>query len=83
MDFWLRKNGVDVPNSATQVDLLKDQKAVVALDWLVTPAVNDYYEIVYAVDDTNLEFPFYAAQASPFVRPAVPPIIVNVIPVGA
>ena len=83
MDFWLRKNGVDVPNSATQVDLLKDQKAVVAMDWLVTPAVNDYYEIVYAVDDTNLEFPFYAAQASPFIRPAIPPIIVNVIPVGA
>jgi len=83
MDFWLRKNGVDVPNSATQVDLLKDQKAVVAMDWLVTPAVNDYYEIVYAVDDTNLEFPWYAAQTSPYVRPAVPPIIVNVIPVGA
>jgi hypothetical protein len=83
MDFWLRKNGVDVPNSATQVDLLKDQKAVIAMDWLVTPAVNDYYEIVYAVDDTNFDFPFYAAQTSPYVRPAVPPIIVNVIPVGA
>ncbi len=83
MDFWLRKNGNDIPNSATQVDLLKDQKAVVAMDWLVNPAAGDYYEIVYAVDDTNLNFPYTAPQTSPFIRPSIPPIIVNVIPVGA
>lgn len=82
-DFWLRKNGVDVANSATQVDLLKDQKAVIAMDWLVNSNGTDYFEIVYAVDDTNLNFPYFAASSSPFVRPAISPIIVNVIPVGA
>lgn len=83
LDFWLRRNGADVANSATQVDLLKDQKAVIAMDWLVDASANDYYEIVYAVDDTNLDMPAYAALTTPYVRPAVPSVIVNVIPVGA
>jgi hypothetical protein len=82
VDFWLRKNGVDVANSNTQVDLLKDQKAVIAMDWLVNSNGNDYWEIVYAVNDTNLIFPWYAASSSPYVKPATPPIIVNVIPMG-
>jgi hypothetical protein len=83
LDFWLRRNGTDVANSATQVDLLKDQKAVVAMDWMVDAAANDYYEIVYAVDDTNLNMPAYATLSTPYVRPAIPSVIVNVIPVGA
>ena len=83
MDFWLRKNGTDVVASATQVDLLKDQKAVVAMDWLVESDGDDYFEIVYAVGNTSVVFPYYAAQSSPFVRPAISPIIVNVIPIGA
>jgi hypothetical protein len=83
MDFWLRKNGTDVANSATQVDLLKDQKAVVAMDWLVESDGDDYFEIAYAVSNTSLVFPYYASQSSPFVRPAISPLIVNIIPIGA
>jgi hypothetical protein len=83
LDFWLRKNGTDVANSCTQVDLLKDQKAVVAMDWLVESDGDDYFEIAYAVSNTSLVFPYYASQSSPFVRPAISPLIVNIIPIGA
>jgi hypothetical protein len=87
-DFWLRKNGTDVANSATQVDLLKDQKSVVAMDWLVESDGNDYWEIMYASNSANyadLDFPYIAAwttPTNPYARPAAPPILVNVIPAG-
>ena len=87
-DFWLRKNGTDVANSATQVDLLKDQKSVIAMDWLVESDGNDYWEIMYASNSANyadLDFPYIAAwttPTNPYARPAAPPILVNVIPAG-
>lgn len=83
LNFWLRKNGTNVANSNTQVDSLKLQKQVVAMDWMVESDGDDYFEIVYFVNSTEVHFPYVAAQTSPVTYPATPPIIVNVIPVGA
>ena len=85
-DFWLRKNGVDVANSNTQIDLLKLQKSVIAMDWMVQSDGNDYFEIVYASHTTtspDIKFSTIAAQTTPYVRPLAPALILNVIPVGA
>jgi hypothetical protein len=85
-DFWLRKNGADITNSKTQVDLLKDQKSVIAMDWMVNAAANDYYEIVYASPDihyADITFPTVAATTTPYVSPLAPAVFINVIPVGA
>ena len=85
VDFWLRKNGADVPNSKTQIDLLKDQKAVIAMDWLVNSDGNDYWEIVYVGTSANyadIDFPTIAATTTPYVSPVAPALIVNVIPAG-
>jgi hypothetical protein len=85
IDFWLRKNGADVPNSKTQVDLLKDQKAVIAMDWLVNSDGNDYWEIVYVGTTSNyadIDFPTVAATSTPYVSPVAPALLVNVIPAG-
>jgi hypothetical protein len=85
IDFWLRKNGADVANSKTQVDLLKDQKAVIAMDWLVNSDGNDYWEIVYVGTSANyadIDFPTIAATTTPYVSPVAPALIVNVIPAG-
>jgi len=89
-DFWLRKNGVDVANSKTQVDLLKDQKAVVAMDWMVSSNGSDYFEIVMAGVATgnynNILFPTIAATTGTaptgYDSPLAPALIVNVIPIG-
>lgn len=81
--FWLRKNGADVANSATLITPLKLQEQVVAMDWLVESDGDDYWEIVYYVNDTDVTFPYYAGGSSPVTYPAAPPIIVNVISVGA
>jgi hypothetical protein len=84
-DFWLRKNGADVANSKTQVDLLKDQKSVISMDWLVNSDGNDYWEIVYVGTTTNyadIDFPTIAATTTPYVSPVAPALLVNVIPAG-
>ena len=83
MRFWLRRNGSDVANSATLVTPLKLQEQVVSMDWLVESDGNDYFEIVYYVNNTSVTFPYYAAGTSPVTYPAAPPIILNVIPIGA
>lgn len=85
-DFWLRKNGADVANSKTQVDLLKDQKTVTSMHWLVNSDGNDYWEIAYVGTTANfadIDFPTIAATTTPYVSPVAPALIVNVIPVGA
>ena len=84
--FWLRKNGTDVANSKTEVDFLKDQKSVIAMDWLVNSDGNDYWEIVYATASAayaDIAFPTIAATSTPFVSPVAPAVIFNVIPIGA
>jgi len=84
-DFWLRCNGSDVANSKTQVDLLKDQKSVISMDWLVNSDGNDYWEIVYVGTTTNyadVDFPTIAATTTPYVSPVAPALLVNVIPAG-
>lgn len=83
MRFWLRKNGADVANSATLITPLKLQEQVIAMDWMVESDGDDYFEIVYYVNDVDVTFPYYAAGTTPVTYPAAPPIIVNVIPVGA
>jgi hypothetical protein len=83
MRFWLRKNGADVANSATLVTPLKLQESVISMDWMVESDGDDYWEIAYYVNSTNISFPNYTSISSPVTAPSCPPIIVNVIPVGA
>jgi hypothetical protein len=83
--FWLRKNGVDVANSATEVDLLKDQKVVTSMHWMVDCDGSDYWEIAYAtasIHYADILFPTIAATTTPYVAPLAPAVIINVIPIG-
>lgn len=80
--FWLRKNGTDVANSGTLVTPLKLQEQVIAMDWLVNSDGDDYWEIAYYVNDTDVTFPNYTSISSPVTAPSCPPIIINVIPIG-
>jgi len=81
--FWLRKNGADVAQSATKYTVIKQGANVAALTFNVTSSGSDYYEIMCAVNDTNVTLPSYAANSQGFPGPAIPAVIVNLIPVGA
>lgn len=83
--IWIAKNGTDLPETAVKVNLLKEEEQLSTKEWLVEDVEDDdYIEIRYAVSaTTNILFQFSAASSSPFVRPAVPSIVLTVVPVGA
>jgi hypothetical protein len=81
--FWIRKNGVDVAQSATKYTVIKSGASVAALTFNISSNGTDYYEIVCAVNSTNLTLPSYAADSQGFPSPAIPAVIVNLIPIGA
>jgi hypothetical protein len=80
--FWLRKNGINVSESNTVVTMGggSSDKAVAAWNFYVSASANDYYEIAWTADSTNVFL--NATPAVPGVFPAVPSIIATMGSVG-
>lgn len=79
MDIWLRKNGVDVPQSDGTTSLtVNGHQTVAAWNYILPLAANDYVSLMWASDDTNISLPATAAQTSPYAHPAIPSVIVSV-----
>lgn len=74
--IWLRKNGVDVPDSAGQVRVQgNNSELLAAWNYLVQLNAGDYIEIMWEVDDTSIQLLYDTATA---VHPAVPSVILTV-----
>jgi hypothetical protein len=84
MWIWPRINGVDVPNSNSEVTTSANGEAmVVAWNWVLSMTANQYFEIVYAVDSTAMTIVAAPAQTgsvgtATFARPGVPSVILTV-----
>jgi hypothetical protein len=76
MYVWARVNGTDVPDSATRVEFKGaggDQ--VLAWNFVLQMAANDYFELMWSVTDTAISIASYATIAP---APAIPSIILTV-----
>lgn len=94
---WLQKNGSDVANSATSFSVPARKSASIPgfttaySEATFTVSVGDDIELYWATDKANVVSPatdgvymFHdAAQASPFVRPAIPSAIGSITFVSA
>lgn len=82
--IWLRKNGTDVTGSMGRTTVAKNNAGslkIIAWNYIVSSAnVTDYWEIAYAVSDTDVTFPAFAATA---FGPSTATIITSLTPVGA
>ena len=84
MWIWPRVNGVDVPNSNSEITLAGNGAVLVpAWNWVLSLNANDYFQIMYAVEDLAVSIVSVAAQTgaagtATFARPAVPSIILTV-----
>jgi hypothetical protein len=79
--IWLRKNGVDIAGSTGRVTLAKSASTISGWNYVIDSAnTTDYYEIAYAVNDTAVIFPTYAATA---FGPSTASLITTVTPIGA
>lgn len=74
--IWLRINGADVANSASQVRLKgTDGELVAAWNFFASLKAGDYIQIMYSVSDTAVQV---VAQAAAAPVPAIPSVILTV-----
>lgn len=83
-DIWFRLNGVDVAESNSQFSVPASHGGVNghllgALNFFINLAANDYVEIMWHTDSSNVGIEYIAAQTSP-TRPGTPSVIVTVAP---
>jgi hypothetical protein len=71
--IWLRKNGVDLAETNTIVELSQNGKGVAAWNWFVNSAANDYYQIMWAADRTDIQL----STTTPALGPTIPSLIVT------
>ena len=77
VDFWLAKNGVVVPNSASQTTVQgTNGEVVLTVPYLIEMAAGDYVEILFASADATMAVTAFPAITSPYSRPAIPSMIV-------
>jgi hypothetical protein len=73
--IWLRKNGIDLTDSATKLTLSGNgTKVVAAWNWFVSSAANDYYQIIWESADTGMRL--YAEPIND--TPGIPSVILTV-----
>jgi hypothetical protein len=79
---WLRKNGVDVADSATDLKLKGNgDRDLYAINYFVSVSAGDYVEFCWSSNDVDTEILYIAPRTSP-TRPAVPSVITTVNRVG-
>jgi hypothetical protein len=85
--FWVKKNGVDYADSATEIDIPARKstgvpnRQVLTINYVATAAAGDYVQVFWAGDNLDLKVESLPAGSSP-VYPAVPSIILTATQVG-
>jgi hypothetical protein len=80
--FWLRKNGVDVADSATDVITTAAGAGVVlAVNYTLSLLAGDYLEMAWSANTANAELINIPAQAGPPVIPAAPSVRMTLLQV--
>ena len=74
--IWLRKNGVNVPDSAGQIRIQGNNAEILAAwNYVIQLNAGDYIELMWEVDDTSV---IILAEAASAVHPSVPSVILTV-----
>ena len=82
-DVWFRINGTDVDDSASRFGLPARKSSgdpselIGAMNIFLTLDADDYIEIAGGVSDVGVELWYDTAQTTPFVRPAIPSVILT------
>lgn len=74
--IWVRINGIDLSNSASQVTI-KDTSSEIVPSWnfLLPLKANDYFEIAWASPDTDMQWKATTASGA---IPGIPSVIITV-----
>lgn len=77
---WLRKNGVDVPGTASKFDVpskhgSSDGYLIGACNFYIDLLAEDYVELWWACDSTTTYLEAYPAQTTPYAHPSIPSVV--------
>lgn len=72
---WFRKNGTDIPNSATTLHISSNTYNVMTVNLFEKMKPNDYFQVYWSTTNANIRIEHLAADS---VHPAIPSIIVTV-----
>ncbi len=80
--FWFRKNGVDIPDSASKVTVPSTHGGalghqVTMVEIVQTLAAGDYVQLAWSADSTSIKIETLPAGTTP-VHPEIPSVIVTV-----
>ena len=79
--IWARVNGVDVPYSASEVAIQgTTAEAIPAWNFVLSMNATDYFQLMWSVDDTNIQLKAVGATAP---VPAIPSVILTATFVSA
>lgn len=73
--IWFRKNNQDIANSATRISIRGSDYSVASWNYLVSMNAGDWFEIIWAADNTSVRVDAPAATA---FCPAIPSVILTV-----
>jgi len=82
VQIWLRKNGTDIPSTGSKVDVPVHHGSVDGYinatgAFFISMQAGDYVELVAVSDSTSVYMENYAAQTTPYIRPAIPSVSVS------
>jgi len=72
---WFRKNGTNIPNSATTLHISSNTYDVMTVNLFEKMKPNDYFQVYWSTTNANIRIEHLAADS---VHPAIPSIIVTV-----
>lgn len=76
VEIWLRKNGIDIPETNTRVTVNTNSPYVVAAwNFFIKLNTNDYFEIMWATDNHHIEMPHNTGNMG---GPSIPSAIITV-----
>ena len=82
IDIWLCKNGSNVANTNTEMEVTGNSHgSVAAWNFFVQASAGDYYELCWSSADATMSLEHNVAQTTP-TRPAIPSVILTVNKVG-
>lgn len=85
---WLRKNGVDVPGTASKFDVpakhgSSDGYLIAACNFYIDLEATDTAELWAAVGNAGVYMEAYPAQTTPFAHPSIPSVVATLSFVSA
>ena len=88
IDIWLRKNGVDVANTASVATIASTHGGIIgyhvlAANFFISLEAGDYIELWWAASATSVKLEYLPAITTPFISPGSPSAVVTLVLISA